>query len=282
MKNLKKVLVVLVLAIMLVSVCACSYVPSNRFMSRSQVNSLVKQYDNPQAELILNYTLTSNGVSTNYEVVITYDLLLSQAPLAVIRFIQLANEGSYNNSVIDKYNSSLNYMILGRYCYKDSIREDGKKNWFVNNALDTTFKGEFKSNKYSQPKDGYAEFNIFSLAMYHEEYTPDNANFDTANGALILATDKNTLSSNNYAVFAHMVSMSYKVGDNDPVENTKVNSNVLANLKGFTSTTSTRKVYTDETEESTVPSFSMMNQIVTIKVNILGDYDWSKLPQIGR
>ena len=278
MKNVLKVLVFFVLAIMLVSICACSYVPSTRFMSRSQVNSLVKEFDNPQAELTLNYT--TNG--TDYEIKITYDLLLSQAPLAVIRFIELANDGVYNNTVIDKYNSSLNYMIMGRYIYKDSVKQDGKKNWFVNNGLDVTFKGEFKSNNYREPKEGYSEFKTFSLAMFHEEYTTENANFDTANGALILVTDKQTLSSSNYAVFAHMVSMSYKVGVSEPVVNTKVNPNALANLKSFTSTTSTRKIYTDETEESTIASFSMMNQIVTIQVKILGDYDWSKLPKVGR
>lgn len=278
MKKISKVLVFLVLAIMLVSICACSYVPSTRFMSHSQVNSLVKQYDNPQAELTINYKMNE----VDYEIKITYDLLLSQAPLAVIRFIQLANAGVYDNSVIDKYNSSLNYMIMGRYLYKDSVREDGKKKWFVNDGLDVTFKGEFKSNNYREPKEGYSEFKAFSLAMYHEEYTAEEANFDTANGALILATDKQTLSSSNYAVFAHMVSMSYKVGVSNPIVNNKVNPNALANLRSFTSTTSTRKVFTDVTEETTISSFSMMNQIVTIQVKILGNYDWSKLPKLGK
>ena len=278
MKSLKKVLVFLVLAIMVVSICACSYVPSTRFMSRSQVNKLAKEYGTPQAELTINYTKDS----VDYEIKITYDLLLSQAPLAVIRFIQLANEGIYDDSAIDTYNSSLNYMVMGRYLYKNSVKENGKTNWYVNNGLDGTFKGEFKSNNYGEPKEGYSEFKSFSLAMYHDEYTADDPNFDTANGTLILALDKNTLSSSNYAVFAQMVSMSYKVGVSDPIVNSKVNPNALAQLKGFTGKTSTRKIYTNETEEETIASFSMMSQIVTIKVKILGDYDWSKLPQIGR
>ena len=274
---MKKVLVILVLVIMLVSICACSYVPSTRFISRSQVNSLVKEYGTPQAQLTINYTINNK----DYEVVVTYNLLLGQTPLAVIRFIQLANEGYYNDTIIDTYNSTYNYMILGRYIYKESVVTESKMNYYVNNNLDVTFKGEFASNKYREPKDGYAQFNIFSLAMYHDESTSDNANFDTANGALILATSSKTLNSNNYAVFAEMVSMSYKSGDSDPTVTTKVNSTALANLTSFTSRTSARKIYTDETEEKTIPSFSMMNQTVTIQVKILGDNDWSKLPRIG-
>ena len=283
---MKKVLVILVLVIMLFSVCACSYVPSTRFLSRSQVDSLVKKYGTPQAELTINYRLSSS--STDYEIKITYDLLLSQAPLAVIRFIQLANDGAYDNTVIDTYDSTYHYMIIGRYIYKDSVVSENKKNWYVNNALDTTFKGEFASNNYREPKDGYAQFKTanggFSLAMYHERYQDENTtNFDTANGAFILATRNESLNPNNYAVFAQMVSMSYKVGNAEPDVTTRVNDTARANLEGFTSKTSQRKIYTDEEETDTIPSFSMMNQIVTIKVRILGDnVDWSKLPQIGR
>lgn len=276
---MKRFLVILVLIVMLFSVCACSNIPSTRFMSRTKVNSLVKKYGTPQAELTINYTINNK----NYEIKVTYDLLLSQAPLSVVRFIQLANEGFYDESVVDTYNSTYNYMILGRYSYKDSTVNNGKS-FYVNQSAtsDVTFKGEFASNEYREPSEGYAQFSIFSLAMYHDEYKNENeTNFDSANGALILATSNKTLNSNNYAVFATMTEMSYKVGDSDPVENKKVIADALANLVSFTSKTSTRKIYTDSTEQTTIPSFSMMNQIVTIHVKILGDYDWSKLPQIG-
>lgn len=280
---MKKVLVFLLLAVMLVSVCACSYVPSTRFMSNSQRNSLVDDFGTPQAVLTINYT--RNNV--DYEIEITYNLLLSQTPIAVVRFIQLANAGAYDETVIDTFNSSYQYMIMGRYIYKDSVIEEGKKHVYVNNALDVTFKGEFKSNGYSEPSEGYAQFKNFSLAMFHDESTAEDTNFDTANGTFILATDGATLNSNNYAVFAELASMTYSV--NGKVQATrvgKVDSNARADLVSFTSKTGTRTVYTDETESETIPSFTMMNQVATIHVTIRAaegkSADWSKLPRIGK
>ena len=272
---MKKVLVFLVLAVMLVSVCACSYVPSTRFMSGSQVNALVKEYGNPQAEVTLSYTIDSK----EHEIKMTYELLLSQTPLAVIRFIQLANDGFYDDTVIDTYHSSAPlYMILGRYTYKESKVNDGKMTFYVNNGLDVTFKGEFASNNYGEPKEGYAVAEAFSLAMYYDNPGSESSeNFDKANGTLMLTLD-NVLNSNNHAVFAHMISVSYDGG----TARNKMPNSAMENLKSFTSRTSERKIYTDETEETTIPSFSMMNKIVTVHVKILGDHDWSKLPQIKK
>lgn len=277
---MKKVLVVIVLAVMLVSLCACSYVPADRFMSRSQVNSLAKKYDAPQAEVTLNYEVGGKKV----EVQIVYDLLLKQTPIAVIRFIQLANSGFYNESVVDNYNSTYKYLIMGRYSYKDSAKvEEGKdpeKKYFANTS-DTTFIGEFKSNGYKEPKEGYADFSMFSLAMFHEQ-SEDDTYFNTANGTLILALRNQALSADNYAVFAHPVQITVKYGDGKPTVHTdgRIPSIILANLTSFTSKI-TRTVYQDATEASS-NSVSIMATRVMLTVNMLGDYDWSKLPQVGR
>lgn len=284
---MKKVLVVLVLAVMLVSVCACSYVPSTRFLSRSQVNALVKEYGIPRAEVTLSYTLKDGGVEKDFEIKIIYDLLLSQTPLAVIRFIQLANEGFYDDTVLDTYHSSSpKYMILGRYAYKESAVDEGEMKFFVNKSAtsDITFKGEFAQNNYREPKAGYAETKPYSLAMYHENYVDSkNTNYDTANGALMLTMD-NYLNNKNYAVFAHMVSMSLKVGDGEAVTYPEgsVHPTAHANLAGFTRTDRSRSIYTDETEETKAPSFTMMDQIVTVRVKILGGDNWDKLPRVGK
>ena len=280
---MKKILVILVLVIVLFSVCACSYVPSTRFMSRSQVNSLVKQYPNPQAEMTLSYENDNYGVKQKFTIVITYDLLLDQAPLAVIRFIKLANDGAYDGTIIDTYNSSTNYMLLGRYFY-----EGNEKFCYPNNNLNVRFKGEFASNNYREPDNGFAEFKSFSLAMYHDDYIDEkNANFDTANGALILATNTKTLNYKNYAVFAHLASMTYTVsdksGDKTLYQGSKVDSDARTNLVTLADTrTSSRKIYSDVNKEKELPSFSMVNTIITVQIRMLGDYDWSKLPRIGR
>lgn len=285
---MKKFLVVLVLVLVLVTTCACTYVPSTRFMSRSQVNSLVKEYGTPQAELTLSYELKDNGTTKKFEIKLTYDLLLSQAPMSVIRFIQLAESGAYDNTVIDTYNTSSNcyYMIMGRYLYEESALEEnaGKKNYYVNNALDTTFKGEFASNKYKEPSNGYAQFSLFSLAMYHDNYvSEDETNFDTANGTLILAmSTTQTLNSNNYAVFATPVHMVYKVNDTVLHNGKGMDSDARTNLAGFTTKSSSKTIYTDKSENDKLPSTTIVSQLVTLQVKILGDKDWSKLPKIGR
>lgn len=269
---MKKFLFVLMIVLLLVSFCACSYVPSTRFLSRSRVNSLVDEYGTPQAQVTLKYETKAGD---KVEVSIVYNLLLGQTPLATIRFIQLANEGFYDDTIIDTYNSTNKYMIAGRYAYKESTQSH--KSAYYKNTSNVTFKGEFSDNKYSEPKDGYAQFSMFSLAMYHESGVDK---FDTANGALILALDNRTLNSNTYAVFAEWESITVTYNNSAPITYTRtVPSPVREHLTSFTSTTS-RTVYDDATEENS-SSVSMMSTQVLIHVSILGDKDWSKLPSIG-
>ncbi len=277
MKKFSIAVVAVLLTLMLIVMCACTSVPATRFMTRAQVNSLSKQFPNPQAEVTLNYTISNKKL----EVKIVYDLLLSQTPLATIRFIQLANEGFYDDTVIDTYNSTNRYMVLGRYIYKESKVSEKSEMHYYQNPASVTFKGEFKSNGYREPSEGYAQFKIFSLAMYHDEWTDTNNTADTANGWLMLATANQTVNPDNYAVFAHMSSISYKIGDGDYGNSTtKVPSIIMDNLDDFTSRTS-KTVYDDDSETNS-ESISLMSTIVTVHIKILGNYDWSTLPRIGR
>ena len=209
---MKKILVVLMIVMMLATLCACNYVPSTRFLSKAQVNAIAKNFDDPQAEMTLDYT--SNG--ENVEVKITYNLLLTKTPLAAIRFIQLTNEGFYDDTVVDYYNSTNHYWTLGRYRYEESKIQTQGKMVYLQNPCDKTFKGEFESNGYGMPKGGYAKFRILSLAMYYEPWTETDNTFDTANGHLIMSaanesSNASTLNSANYAVFAEMDSISVSV-----------------------------------------------------------------------
>ena len=279
---MKKLLVVLMIVMMLATLCACNYVPSTRFLSKAQVNAIAGNFDDPQAEMTLNYT--SNG--ENVEVKITYNLLLTKTPLAAIRFIQLTNEGFYDDTVVDYYNSTNHYWTLGRYRYEESKIQTQGKMVYLQNPCDKTFKGEFESNGYGMPKGGYAKFRILSLAMYYEPWTETDNTFDTANGHLIMSaanesSNVSTLNSANYAVFAEMDSISVRRttdGEFKPFD--KVPSDILSQLTGFTSRTS-RDVYDDDSEANKT-SVSLMTTVVKIHVKMLGDYDWSKLPRVGR
>lgn len=261
---MKKVLVALLLITLLFTLCACG------FMGKGQVNSLVDKYGTPQAQLTLNYK-TSSG--DNVEVRVIYNLLLDKAPLAVIRFIQLADAGEYDDTLVDTLNKDHDYLIMGRYKKIDSKYYDVRSGG-------TTFAGEFKQNGYPKPKGGYATFDMFSLAMYHAN---DGKQFDSANGTLILslsgAKQDKTLNSANYAVFAEFVEMYVSINEGAERHYSKVNGDVRANLYSFSSRVS-RNIYDyyDDTKGSV--SIQVMSTSVTLHVEMLGEQDWSKLPTI--
>ena len=269
---MKKVLVALVLVALLVSLCACSVVPSNSFMSKSKVNSLVKHYPEPKAVVTLEYTTGGN----KFKVEITYKLLLDKAPIAVTRFIQIANEGGYENTLVDTVKSSSTskkYAIMGRYA--------NEQNTYYNlRANDVKFAGEFESNGYREPQGGYAKFKIFSLAMYHGETGED---FDSADGTLILALEgaDHTLNPANYAVFAEFESMAiYTNGELTTPIRTTVSGDIQAHLKSFTGVT-TRTVHDGQTADAKTSEQKITSTEVKLSVTIADTQDgWSKLPTI--
>lgn len=272
---MKKVLLAIMMLAVMVSISACAVVPSDSFLPRYRVASLAKEYGTPQAEVTFSYDVSG----THVEVIVTYNLLLDQTPLAVIRFIQLANEGFYNGSLVDEYKSDSRYVIMGRYSYLDSTLQEGQK--YYQNKSDVTFAGEFATNGYKEPSKGYAQFEPLSLAMYHD---PDGESFNSADGALIMALDKqeHTLNYTNYAVFAQLDHMCIRYSNGDEVEYPagKISPDFIANLKSFTSKTS-HTVYTDKQESSSF-SRSIMSVKVMLTVRILGNNDWSDLPQIAK
>lgn len=272
----KKVLVALLMIAVLLTLCACT-VGSTSFLSKSKVNSLVKAYPNPQAELTLTYTSNSKTI----EIKVTYDLLLDKAPLAVTRFVQIANEGGYDGTLVDSYNSTYKYVVMGRYGEKENA--DNKSQYYDFRSEDPTFAGEFKQNKYKAPKGGYSEFELYSLAMFHEN---SGEKFDTANGAFImdLSNDKSTkeeetgLNSANYAVFAKFATMTVLTdGVVTLRETTSKNSQIYDKMTSLTGTT-TRTVYELNGENSS--SIKIVSDKITLTVKILGNYDWTKLPTI--
>ena len=266
---MKKVLVAFVMILLLVSLCACS-VPADSFMSRTKVNSLVKNYPEPKAVVTLNYTTGS----VNFEVQITYKLLLDKAPIAVTRFIQIANEGGYDGTLVDTLDTSYKYLIMGRYG-----KLDGESKYYNFRSGDVAFAGEFAQNGYREPSGGYAEFKTLSLAMYHEN---DGEHFNSANGTLILALEKDTLNPANYAVFAEFESVTVREGEGElkSYPEGRVPDYIKSHLLGFTART-TRSVYDLHDENKSPFSVQIMSTEPTLKVTVSGSSDnWKKLPTI--
>ena len=260
---MKKVLVALMMVVLLVSLCACS-VASGSFMSRAQANSLAKNFDGAQAQVTFKYTAGSDKI----EITVTYNLLFDKAPIAATRFVQLAQGGKYENTVVDTLDTSYKYVVMGRYMVEENKYYDVTTD-------NVSFAGEFKQNGYRQPKDGYAEFGMYSLAMYHAmgaEY------FDAANGTLILALSAETLNSDNYAVFAEFDSMTVSVQNGRTRTYNTPNSQLHDSLMSFTTRSTGTTIY-DSNSSSSVTA-SVMSTKVYLSVQILGDYDFSKLPTI--
>lgn len=278
MKKVLKLLAITMCVVLLVSLTACS-----GFMSASQVKKVVKEFGTPQAEMTLNFT-TAKGQKFKY--VIVYDLQLEKTPVTTINFINLVNDGFYNDAILESYNSSNNYFLAGRYTYRND--SDSGKAKGAENVSGLTMVGEFETNNYPEPKGGYEQFSLFSLAMYHE----NNAeSVDSANGALILSTASSSSEINkplnyaNYAVFAKMVSIAIYEGDSEtPVVYSadKVNSLYLENLTKQTSTTSCSMTMADGDSKSiTVLGTSNAPRFV-FSIKMLGDnIDWSKLPKVN-
>lgn len=273
---MKKVLIVILCAMLLFSFAACN---STGFMSASKVKKVVKELgtSTPQAEMTLKFK--SNGKEMTY--VITYDLLLDKAPIAVINFINLVNDGFYDNAILDSYVSQYNCYIGARYAY----RADGEgKLEGKQNTNENTFIGEFKSNNYPEPEGGYAQFSMFSLAMYHGELATD---FDSANGAFILTTSETgTRNANNYAVFAKMNSISiYRDDETEPLATYKdgnMSSTYLKQMKDLNGRTYSIDMHAEDgTSNSVTVLGSSKIPTFVFSIKMLGNSDWSILPKVN-
>ena len=228
---MKKLLVIALCLVMLLTFTACS---SHQFLSNSKVDNLVKKYSEngklPQMEMTFTYETSKN--STPMQIKVVYELLLDKAPISVISFINLLNDGRYNNVVVDSRSS--NQLSIGRFTYTETTPEgenkEPERTYAMAESLGT-FAGEFKNNNFkpygktAEGDDGFAKFEMFSLAMYHdtassksndkEQQAEYKRAYNSADGRLILSlgTTQNgdAPSYKDYAVFARPVSFSVSI-----------------------------------------------------------------------
>ena len=292
---MKRLTLVAALVLALVFVLGACSQANDGFMTAKDKDALVAKYGVPQAKVILEYTL--DGDTKTVE--LTYDLLLDKAPITVVNFINLVNQGYYNEKdvttkdadgndsvtakdsfLIDgRVASSTNAYVTGRYIVRENSSTHGKT-YLSADDLDYTIKGEFVSNGYVLDKaatetdekvtDGNAKFQLFALAMYHENSV---AAFDNADAKFFINLSSHTTENyKNYAVFAYLKSMTVKSGDNVIVEDLAgVDSEVLYDFANrFTTSTVSLENSTDR--PSIVTSFRL------VKIEMLGNADYSNLP----
>lgn len=278
MKKLLKLLAFTMCIVLLLSLTSCS-----GFMSASSVRKLVNEFGTPQAEMTLSFTTKDNN---KFKYVITYDLLLEKTPITVINFINLVENGFYNDAIFDSFNKDNNYYSAAKYAYRKNGDSDTLHGY--ENISGITMLGEFKTNKYAEPNGGYEQFSLFSLAMYHDNKADS---FDSANGTLIFsmasssAKQQKPLNYTNYAVFARMVSLAVYEGDSEtptvyPYD--KINSTYYSNLTNQSSTTSCQMTNASGDSKSvTVLGRSSVPSFVFSISMVKSDKDWTKLPKVS-
>ncbi len=280
---MKKVLIILLCAIMLLTFTACN---GNDFLSAGETKSLLKKVGgkNPQAQMTLSYQVGKDSSKQTVTLEIVYEILLDKTPITAVNFINAVQDGFYSDVLVHSNQSTYNYMIAGGYYKKDIVSTNDKgeevtTTKFYQQSL-PSFVGEIAGNGFAEPKgekvdgDSYTKFDVFSLAMYHA----DGANyFNSADGRLVISTSSQTkLSHLNYAVFAKMISIVVKV-DGEQIS-TDLPSWVLTTLDSSTSTTK-RTIY-DKDDVKQSAQVSILSPEITIDIKMLGDVDWSVLPTI--
>lgn len=263
---MKKLLVIALCIVMLFTFTACS---GTQFLSQSKVNDLVSKYSEdgklPQMEMTLSYKTNKN--SKDMKVKVVYELLLDKAPISVISFINLLNEGRYNNVVVDT--KSATQMTIGRFTYTEQTADDSADDsqseqqasatrTYTFASASSTFVGEFKNNNFKpygkavEGDDGYTKFEMFALAMYHDAPSSKSNSedqqkeyqraYNSANGRLIVSLGT-TLTGDapnykDYAIFARPVSFSVSIDGGEfsaPVS--QLDAYILSQLKAITSKT---------------------------------------------
>ncbi len=276
---MKKALIIGIAFLLLFSFCACS---AGEFISASKLENIKAKSGidaNPVATVTLRYTdLNDDARGDVYTVVIRYELLIDKAPITVINFMNLVQDGFYDNTVVDYIGSR--YLIAGRY-----TQEDDK---FITKESGYTIKGEFLANGFKvneSKKDGdNAQPMLGSLIMFHNAQTSTKNYFDTASSAFFMAfTDEFStatavpMSKDNYAVFAYVLSSTMSVSENGgfyPAVGTGT-SNPTGLASKFVDDMINYETDTQETDGSDLQNAP--EETITI-VSITLDKDYKNLP----
>jgi cyclophilin family peptidyl-prolyl cis-trans isomerase len=289
---------------MVFSLAACN--GAAEFLGEKDIASLVAQYGaEPEMLLTLEYT-TDEDVTVRLD--ITYKLLLEKLPITAINFINLVESGYYDEKVtaegttslfFDKrINSNTNAWVVGNYTHTKPVDEDASDIYRVADDIGYTIIGEFYQNgwKYELTEEQIAEleaddkdptlydnnpdFSLFALAMYHDGAVED---FDEAGSAFFLTTsDSITENHKNYAVFAVMQSMTVSLvdGDKQIVSSDKAVADVLYDFSKLSDTTNRDVTYIDDDGSESKTATSMLEHLIRlVKVEMLGNTDFSNLPK---
>jgi len=194
---MKRFLLLAMTFIMIFSFAACA---NTSFLSDDEIMDISK---NPEATITLKYDL-DDGLGER-KVVLVYELFYKEAPSTVANFIQLADEGYYDDKIIDWANinptaGQLSYISGGRY----KLNENGE---VIDDAKNYSIKGEFKQNQWAKNthKHGYG-------ALVMDRDYGDGPLFDSASTRFYMTLNDNYDRQGNYCVFGQLKSSQITIG----------------------------------------------------------------------
>lgn len=178
---MRKIALVLLAVICVVSLCGCS----SGFMSERDMNKVT---ENPEAVITLEYD--------NKVISLVYELRFDKAPITVVNFIELAESGFYNDTFIHYVSSnssdtSQSYIMGGSYA-----KSSGSDKWTLKKK-DYYIKGEFKANKWEKND---LTHELGSLVMNRTSGSGADY-YDTASTDFYISTSPANTRQGNYAVF---------------------------------------------------------------------------------
>lgn len=273
--KVKKVLMVVLAAVLVVCFSACS---SETFMSNGKVNRLVKEYgETIQAEMTIEY---NNGVN-DVKVVIKYDLQLAKAPITVANFVALATDDFYDGTLLSTRYTTANALRAGLYKVAvveddpDTDEDESDDLVYQEMSVDYTIKGEFIGNLW---ETNDLEHGLGNLVMYHASSSA-TTDFDGAGAEFyICMSSTNHTHDGNFAVFATIAEngISYYLDNVAVVTNSNEFPSVVLDelYLRYTTTDSVDVIAADGTETT---ASVLDRQIVITSLNILGDADFANL-----
>ena len=205
---MKKLLLLAMTFVFMFSFTACS----GGFLSEKNILDVSV---NPEAKIVLEYDLDDGEGVRQVELV--FELFYNKAPSTVANFIKLANDGYYNNKIIDYANvqsaaGSLSYISGGRYY----IDEEGD---IVDDAKKYNIKGEFIANQWDAND---LKHQIGSLVM-DRDFGAGEA-FDTASTRFYITLNESVERNRNYCVFGQFKSSKYTIKDSSFVSAASMSS----------------------------------------------------------
>ena len=214
---MKKLLLLAMTFVFMFSFTACS----GGFLSEKDILDVSV---NPEAKIVLEYDLDDGeGVR---EVELVFELFYNKAPSTVANFIKLANDGYYNNKIIDYANlnssaGSMSYISGGRYY----IDEEGD---IVDDAKNYNIKGEFIANQW----DANDLKHQFGSLVMDRDLGAGEA-FDTASTRFYISLSECVERNRNYCVFGQFKSSKYTLDGEQFVSANSISSHFINDMLGL-------------------------------------------------